>query len=80
MVELYPSIPHDRGLEVLRKQYNKFKDKMVLTEYIINILCLTKVFLNLIENLISKYQKKLSGLNLRRGILAFLWTIFKPNS
>ena len=32
VVGLYPSIPHDGGLEVLRKQYDKFKDKMVSTE------------------------------------------------
>ena len=32
VVGLYPSIPHDGGLEVLRKQYSKFKDKIVPTE------------------------------------------------
>ena len=32
VVGLYPSIPHDGGLEVLRKQYYKFKDKIVPTE------------------------------------------------
>ena len=30
LVGLYPSIPHDRGLEVLR--YDKFKNKVVPTE------------------------------------------------
>ena len=35
VVEFYPSIPHDGGLEILRKQYDKFKDKMVPTEDII---------------------------------------------
>ena len=37
VVGLYSSIPHDRGLEVLRKQYNKFKDKIVPTEDIIKM-------------------------------------------
>ena len=37
VVGLYSSIPHDRGLEVLRKQYSKFKDKIVPTEDIIKI-------------------------------------------
>ena len=37
MVGLYPSIPHDGGLEVLRKQYDKFKDKIVPTEDIIKM-------------------------------------------
>ena len=32
VVGLYPSIPHDGGLEVLRKQYSKFKDKIFPTE------------------------------------------------
>ena len=37
VVGLYPSIPHDGGLEILQKQYDKFKDKMVLTEDIIKM-------------------------------------------
>ena len=37
VVGLYPSIPHDGGLEVLRKQYDKFKDKIVHTEDIIKM-------------------------------------------
>ena len=37
VVALYPSIPHDGGLEVFRKQYDKFKDKIVPTEDIIKM-------------------------------------------
>ena len=37
VVGLYSSIPHDGGLEVLRKQYDKFKDKIVPTEDIIKM-------------------------------------------
>ena len=37
VVGLYPSIPHDGGLEILRKQDDKFKDKMVPTEDIIKM-------------------------------------------
>ena len=36
-VGLYPSIPRDGGLEVLCKQYDKFKNKVVPTEDIIKI-------------------------------------------
>ena len=36
-VWLYPSITHDGGLEVLRKQYDKFKDKIGPTEDIIKM-------------------------------------------
>ena len=32
VVGLYPSIPHTEGLEVLRKQYDKFLHKKVPTE------------------------------------------------
>ena len=37
MVGLYPSIPHHGGLEILRKQYDKFKNKMVATKDIIKM-------------------------------------------
>ena len=37
VIGLYASIPHDGGLEVLQKQYDKFKGKMVSSEDIIKI-------------------------------------------
>ena len=37
VVGLHPSIPYDGGLKILRKQYDKFKDKMVPTEDIIKM-------------------------------------------
>ena len=37
VVGLYPSIPHDEGLEVLRNKYDKFIDKTVPTEDIIKM-------------------------------------------
>ena len=37
VVGLYPSIPHTEGLEVLRKQYDKFVHKKVPTKDIIKI-------------------------------------------
>ena len=37
VVGLYPSISHDGGLEILRKQYDKFKDKVIPTEDIIKM-------------------------------------------
>ena len=37
VVWLYPSITHDGGLEVLQKQYDKFKDKIGPTEDIIKM-------------------------------------------
>ena len=37
VVGLCPSIPHDGGLEVLRKQFDKLKEKIVPTEGIIKM-------------------------------------------
>ena len=37
VVGLYPSIPHDEGLKVLQKQYDKFKDKIVPAKDIIKM-------------------------------------------
>ena len=37
VVGLYPSIPHTEGLEVLRKQYDKFLHKKVPTEDIVKM-------------------------------------------
>ena len=82
VVGLYPSIPYDGGLNVLRKQYDKFKDKIVPTEDIIKMgdFVLNNNFLNLIVSFISKCQVRLLGLNLPRHMLAFLWTMLKRNS
>ena len=37
LVGLYPSIPHGEGLNVLRKQYDKFIDETVPTEDVIKM-------------------------------------------
>ena len=59
VVGLYPSIPHDESLKVLRNQYDKFIDKTVPTEEIIKMaeFVLKK---NLFE-LNSKFYKQISG-------------------
>ena len=59
VVGLYPSIPHDECLKVLRKQYDKFVEKTVPTEDVIKIGEL--VFkINLFE-FSSKFYKRMSG-------------------
>ena len=35
-VGLYPSIPHNEGLEVLKKQLDKFYEKSIPTESLVN--------------------------------------------
>ena len=60
MVGLYPSIPHDGGLEVLRKQYDKFKDKIVPTEDIIKMADF--VLKNNIFEFDCKFYQQISGM------------------
>ena len=58
VVGLYPSIPHDGGLEILRKQYNKFKDKVVPS---VDIIKMANLVLknNLFESDCKFYQTKI---------------------
>ena len=57
VVGLYPSIPHDEGLRVLRNQYDKFIYKTVPTEDIIKMAeFVLKNCLNLIQSFRNKYQ------------------------
>ena len=59
IVGLYPSIPHDEGLRVLRNQYVKFIDKTVPTEDIIKMA--EYVFKNNLFEFNSKFYKQISG-------------------
>ena len=59
VVGLYPSIPHDEGLETLRKQYDKFKDKVVPTEDIIKMANL--VLKNNLFESDCKFYQQISG-------------------
>ena len=66
MVEIYPSMSHIEGLEILRKQYGKFLHKKVPTEDItkmaVNVL--KKVFLILISSFSDKHVEPILVLNL----------------
>ena len=59
VVGLYLSIPHDEGLKVLRKQYDKFIDKTVPTEDIIKMP--EFVLKNNLFEFNSKFYKQISG-------------------
>ena len=61
VVGLYPSIPHDGGLNVLRKQYDKFKDKIVPTEDIIKMA--EFVFRNNLFETDCIFYQQISGTN-----------------
>ena len=57
---LYLSIPHDEGLKVLWKQYDKFIDKTVLTEDIIK--WAEFVLKSNLFEFNSKFYKQISGI------------------
>ena len=59
VVGLYPSIPHDESLKVLRNQYDKFIDKTVPTEGIIKMD--EFVLKNNWFEFNSKFYKQISG-------------------
>ena len=59
VVGLYPSIPHDKGLKILRNQYDKFIDKAVSIEDIIKMAKF--VLKNNLFEFNSKFYKQISG-------------------
>ena len=59
VVGLYPSIPHTEGLEVLRKQYDKFLHKKLPTEDIIKMADV--VLINIFFEFNSKFLQQISG-------------------
>ena len=79
VVGLYPSLPHAGGLELLQKQYDKFKDKIYPFEDIIKMTGF--VLKNNLFEFDCKFYQQISGTamgpNLRRRMLVFLWTILK---
>ena len=58
VVGLYPNIPHDEGLKVLRNHYDKFIDKTVPTEDIIKMA--EFVLKNNLFEFNSKFYKNIS--------------------
>ena len=82
VVGLYPSVPHDGDLEIPRKQFDKFKNKMVPKEEIIKMadFVLKNNIFEFDCKFISKYQARLLGPNLCRRMLTFSWTLLKCNS
>ena len=79
VVGLYPSIPHDGGLEVLRKQSDKFKDKIVPTENIIRMVDF--VVKNNLFEFDCKFCQQISGtvIGTKSPHIFFIWTDFQEN-
>ena len=81
VIGLYPSIPHTEGLEVLRKQYDKFLHKKAPTEDIIKLADF--VLKNNFFEFNSKFFQQISGTAIGTKfaphMLVFLWTTLKQN-
>ena len=63
VVEIYPSIPHSEGLDILKKQYEIYPNKKVSTEEIGKMTDF--VLKNNLFEFASKFYKKVSGTAIR---------------
>ena len=81
VIGLYPSIPHTEGLEVLRKQHDKFLHKKAPTEDIIKMADF--VLKNNFFEFNSKFFQQISGTAIGTKfaphMLVFLWPTLKQN-
>ena len=76
VVGLYPSIPHESGLQVLKEVLERREDKKILTNDLVRMAAfvLKKTILKLMEKLNTKYQGLPLVQNLLLHMLPFLWT------
>ena len=81
VVGFYPSTPHSEGLDILKRQYEKYPNKKVSTEDIEKMahFVLKNNLFELILNFIKKYQEQLLERSLALRMLVFLWTTLKRN-
>ena len=81
VVGFYPSTPHSEGLDILKRQYEKYLNKKVSTEDIEKMahFVLKNNLFELILNFIKKYQEQLLEQSLALRMLVFLWTTLKRN-
>ena len=63
VVEIYPSIPHSEGLDILKKQYEIYPNKKVSTEEIGKMTDF--VLKNDLFEFASKFYEKVSGTAIR---------------
>ena len=81
VIGLYPSIPHDEGLGVLRKQYDKFLYKKAPTEDIIKMsdFVLKNNFFEFNSKFFQQISGSAIGTKFAPHMLVFLWTTLKQN-
>ena len=79
VVGLYPSNPHEVGLNVLGVALGNREHKSINTEDLIKMaeFVLKKTFLNLIGRLKNKYQERSLPLNLHQHMPVSSWTEWK---
>ena len=81
VVELYPSIPHDEGLEVLRKQLNAFDNKSIPTEDLVKMaeFVLKNNYFEFNSTVKHQIRERLLELNLLHRMHVSLWITLKEN-
>ena len=81
VVGLYPSIPHDEDLEVLRKQLNAFDSKTTRTENLVKMadFVLKNNYFEFNSSFKHKFRERLLELNLLHCMHASLWITLKEN-
>ena len=81
IVGLYPSIPHNEGLEVLRKQLKVFDNKSIPTEDLVKMaeFVLKNNYFELIHLSNIEFRERLLELNLLHRMHVSLWITFKEN-
>ena len=81
MVGLYPSIPHDEGLEALRTALNSRENQSVSTDTLVELadLVLSNNFSSLMVIFLSKLGGQLLGPNVHRRMLFYFWRLWKKN-
>ena len=78
---LYPSIPHDVGLKVLREISDKREQRKIFTEELVQMaeFVLKKTSSNLMVKLSSRSQEQPLELNVPENMLVYIWIRWKGN-
>ena len=79
VVGLYPSIPHDEGLEALRTALNSRENRSVSTDTLVELanLVLKIIFLSLMATFLSKLGGQLSVPNVHLHMQFYFWLLWK---
>ena len=81
VVGLYPSIPHDEGLEALRTALNSRENQSVSTDTLVELadLVLSNNFFEFNGDFLSKLGGQLLGPNVHHRMLFYFWRLWNKN-